>query len=129
MSFWSVLKKVGTVAANVEHVAAPIASVLFPQFAPVIGQLDGWVARIHTNILTLEQNNPVDGQGKLKQGAVIADFEAGLDMYQTIAAARGKMLTYDKGKLESAISHFAQGYNDLADVKKSFKEVDLPKAQ
>ena len=127
MSFWTALKKFGAVAANVEHVAAPIASVLFPQFAPVIGQLDGWVARIHTNILTLEQNNPVDGQGKLKSDAVIADFNAGLDITQTYLATKGKMLTYDKDKLQSAIAHFAQGYNDLAEVKKSFKEVDLPK--
>jgi len=126
-SFFSILKKVGSVAFGVERVAAPVASTVFPQFAPAIAQLDGWVNRLHSAILTLESENPVDGQGQIKAAAVIADFEAGLDITNAVLALRGKTLVYDKKELEAAISDFVSAYNHLAKLKASFHEADLPK--
>ena len=125
MSFWSALKKVGTIALGIERVAGPIAAALYPPVAPAIGMLDTWVQRVTNTIVTVEQNSPIDGQGQVKSLAVIADFEAGLDFTNSILAARHKRLDYDKQELQNAINGFVAGYNALAKVKASFKEVDL----
>lgn len=120
MSFWDKLRKVGRAVVTVEHAVAPIASAFFPQFAAV----DAIVTRVQGAIITAEANIPQDGQGALKAQAVIGDFEAGLDIAQSIAAARGKRLEYDKAALQEAINGFVAGYNGMAKVKASFKEVD-----
>lgn len=127
MSFFGGLKKVGKVLLGIEHVAAPIVSVLLPASAPIFGMIDSWVSRLHSAVVTVEANLPMDGQGKLKSDAVIADFEAGLDVTNGFLANKGKMLDYDKDELQNAINSFVAGYNSLAKVKTSFREVDLPK--
>ncbi len=127
MSFWDVLKKVGRAVAGIEHTVAPIVEMALPQFAPEIAMLDGWVNRVHSAVITVEHNLPGDGQGGIKQNAVIADFEAGIDITNAVLAQRGKMLQYDNGALQTAINSFVAAYNALATVKQSFKEVDLPK--
>ncbi len=128
MSFFGVLKKIGKVSLGVEQVAAPIASIMFPASAPVFKMIDSWATKVHDTVVTVEANMPMDGAGKLKSDAVIADFEAGLDLTNSFLASKGKMLDYDHAELQNAINSFVAGYNSLAKVKQSFKEVDLPKA-
>jgi len=127
MNFVSVLKKIGRVAVGVEKIALPLAATLLPQYAPALNKIDGWVNRFTAMVVAAEDSIPQDGSGALKSSAVIADFETGLDFTNSILATRGKMLEYDKAELQGAINDFASGYNRLAKVKQSFKEVDLPK--
>lgn len=123
MSFVNILKKVGTILVGVEHVAAPVAAVVFPQFAGPIGLLDSFVTKIQGTIVTVENNNPLDGQGQVKQDAVINDFNAGLDLFQQTLALRGETLTYDQALLKDFIDNQVAAYNAAAKLKASFKVV------
>lgn len=126
-NFFSILKKIGSAALGVEKVAAPIAEAVFPQFAPAVSMLDGWVNRVQGAVVSVEAN-PVMTDGTVKSNAVIADFETGLDLTNSVLAMRGKQLSYDKAALQDAINSFVAGYNALAKVKASFQEVDIPKS-
>lgn len=126
-SFFQVLKKIGNIALGAEHVAAPIAEVLLPPFAPAIESLDSWVNRIHSSIVTIEANNPVEGQGQLKSAAVVADFKAGLDIANQVLAPAGKQVWFDESEMQNAINAFVTGYNSLAKVKQTMASVDIPK--
>jgi hypothetical protein len=126
-SFVSILKKIARVALDIEHVAAPIAEVVFPQFAGPIAMLDTWVGRTQVAIQTAEAANPADGQGPSKSQAVEADFQAGLALTQEILKAQGKLLTYDSERYQKAVALQVSAYNAFRDVKDSFKIVDLPK--
>lgn len=121
MSFLGILKNIGKGFLVAEQIAMPIAQTMLPQFAPVLGRIDNLVQRTQAAIITVEQNNPADGQGGVKQEAVIADFQAGLDEMQSILALSGKKLTYDEGELKSAINDQTSAYNHFAKVKASFK--------
>ena len=125
MSFISILKKIGTVALGIEHVAAPIISIALPQLAGPISIVDGIFQRLQTAVTTVEANNPVDGQGQVKAAAVTADFEAGLELTQSILAAENKKLTYDTAALQEAISAQVTALNAMAKVKASFKTVSI----
>lgn len=126
MSFLSVLRKIGSVVAGVEHVAVPLISAVDPALAPLLSTIDGWVNRVQSTVLTVEANNPVDGQGQVKLQAVIADFEAGLSIANAIAAGHGKKIDYNHPKFDESVGHLVAFYNGMGEVKKSFKEVDLP---
>lgn len=125
MSFLSILKRIGSVALNIEHTAVPIISALDPALAPLLGRIDGWVTRVQGAVLTVEANNPVDGQGQVKLQAVIADFEAGLSIANAIAGGHGKKIAYDQAKFNESVGHLVSFYNGMGEVKSSFKEVDL----
>lgn len=127
-SFWGALKKIGSVLVGIEHMAAPIAAGILPQFSALILNLDSLVQKTQAAILTAEANHPTDGQGQLKQDAVIADFEAGLEVAQQMAALRKKTIVYDQQALKDSIAGFVAGYNNLAKVKTSMHEVDAPPA-
>jgi hypothetical protein len=126
-SFLSILKKIGTIALDVEHVAAPIAETVFPQFAGPIQMVDTWIGRTQVAIQTVEAQNPADGQGASKATAVEQDFQAGLALTQEILAAQGKTLTYDSAAFQKAVAAQVLAYNSFAEVKASMKIVDLPK--
>ena len=125
MSFWTVLKRVGSFALQGEQVAEPFIKTLLPASAPVFALLDPIFAKVVTNVVTVEANNPLDGQGKLKGDAVIADFEAGLLTTQSVLALSKQKLIYDDVALQAAVKSFADGYNSLATVKQSFKVVAI----
>lgn len=124
-SFWNALKKIGGVVLNVEHAVAPIVVNIDPALAPFVGVFEGWVNRVHGMVITAEANNPVDGQGQIKLQAVVADFEAGLSIANAIAGAKGKKIDYNHPKFNESVGHLVAFYNGMAEVKASFKEVDL----
>lgn len=126
MSFLSILKKVGSVALGIEHVAAPILGVVIPGAAPVIAEIDNIFKTIQTGVMTAEANHPTDGLGKLKSDAVIADFQSGIALAQEFMAMEGKTIAYDAAALQDAISSQVQAYNAMAALKASFKVVPLP---
>ncbi len=126
MSFLSILRKIGTVTLGIEHAAGPIIGALYPPLAQPLAQLDGLFQRLQSTVMTVEQNNPVDGSGALKAAAVKADFAAGLQTTQDVLALTHKKLTYDEALLQQAIDAQVLAYNTMAKVKASFKVVDLP---
>jgi len=128
MSFLSVLKKIGTVALGIEHVAAPIISVADPALAPFITKLDGWLSRTQIAIQSAEATIVDAKAGGLKQAAVIQDFENGLQTAQDALAVTGKTIQYDKAQYEKVIADFVAAYNDAAAFKATWKIVDLPPA-
>ena len=126
MSFLSVLKKIGTVALGIEHVAAPIISVADPALAPFITKLDGWLSRTQTAIQSAEVTITDAKAGGLKQAAVIQDFQDGIQTAQDALAVTGKTIQYDTVEYQKVIADFVTAYNDAAAFKATWKIVDLP---
>ena len=124
-SFLGILKKIGAFALGIEHVAAPIVSAVFPQYAGIFTRLDGMFQRLIGAVVTAEQNNPADKQGPAKAEAVKADFEAGLEATNAILAQWGKKVTYDAGALTDAVTAQVAAFNAMARLKASFKEEPL----
>lgn len=129
MSFLSVLKKIGSVVAGVEHVAVPILSLADPALAPLLGKIDGWVTRTQAAVLSAEGTITAVKSGGLKQQAVIADFETGIETAQAALAVTGKTIQYDVALYKKVIDDFVSAYNDAAEFKKTWKIVDLPPSQ
>ena len=125
MSFLSILRKIGSTVIGAERVVAPIAEDLLPAYSGTIAALDGIFQRLQAAIATAETTLPQDGQGSVKLPAVIADFDAGLELTQSILAAEGKKLTYDPVQLKAAIDSQVAAFNAMADVKASFKIVSF----
>lgn len=121
MSFRSIFSNIGKGILAAEKIAAPIAEGLLPQFAPAIMAIDSIFGHVQSSIITIEHNNPADGQGGIKQDAVLTDFAASIDSLQSILAVTGKKLTYDEGELKAGISDQVSAYNHFAKVKASFK--------
>lgn len=128
MSFISILKKIGSVVAGVEHVAAPILSGLYPPAAPWLAKLDNAVQLLNGSIIATEANNPKDGQGGLKSDAVNADLNAYIDTMNSGLAFANKKIVDDPALRQAAINAVVAGYNATAQWKASFKTVDLPPA-
>jgi hypothetical protein len=128
MSFLSVLKKIGTVALGIEHVAVPIVALADPALAPFLTKLDGWLSRTQTAVQQAEVTFTDAKAGGLKQDAVIQDFENGLQTAQDALAVMGKTIQYDKAQYEKVIADFVTAYSDAAAFKASWKVVDLPPA-
>lgn len=126
MSFISILKKIGTVALGIEHVAAPILSATIPGAAGIFTIVDGFVSRIQSTIQTVEVNNPITAQGQAKAGAVIADFESGLELANAALALDKKVFVYDKVALQTAIDSQVAAFNAFAVLKASVHVVPLP---
>ena len=118
MSFISILKTV----LGIEHTIAPFLSVI-PGVGSIVVGVDAIVQRVQAAIGTVEASNPGDGQGSLKAPAVIADFNAGLDLTQQVLALKGEKLAYDPAKLQDAIDKQVAAYNAFAALKSSFQIV------
>jgi len=129
MSFLSVLKKIGSVAIGIEHIAVPIISAADPAIAPFLAKLDGWLARTQTAVQSAELTFTDAKAGGLKQSAVIQDFDNGLQAAQDALAVMGKTIQYDKALYEKVIADFVTAYSDAAQFKAAWKIVDLPPAQ
>ena len=127
MSFLSIIKTIASTVLGVEKLVSPVVGVLVPGAQPVVNILDSIVTRVQNAIVTVEANNPV-GNGTVKFDAVVADFQAAVDLAQSMAAAAGKTLTYDKAALTDAINDQVAAYNAFAKLKASFQFVDAPKA-
>lgn len=132
MSFLSILKKVGSVALGIEHLAAPIVSALVPGSAGVFAVVDSITARVQNSITTQEFLSPTTGSGPQRAAAVVQDFENLLnlsdDVIAPILAARGEVLSYDHAALQTAIDAQVAAYNAFAALKASIKIVPLVKA-
>jgi hypothetical protein len=126
MSFISILKQVGVVAAVIEHAAAPIITAAVPGTGIVVGQLDQLVTRVQTSIQAAEIANPAAAAGAQKSASVASDFEASFNLANSFLALEGKTLTYDKDLLTTAINTQVAAYNALAAVRTSVKVVPLP---
>lgn len=120
-SIFSGIKKV----LGVEHQLAPMLS-LIPGVGNIIAAVDPWVGRLIGAMGNAEIGSPVGG-GTIKEAAVLADFEAGMDATQAILAAAGKRLVWDDAKLKTAIADMNKALASVAEVKASFKIEDLPK--
>lgn len=129
MSFLGVLKKIGSVAIGIEHVAVPLISVADPVLAPWLARLDGWLTRTQAAVLSVEHTVTEAKAGGLKQASVVADFENGLESAQTALAITGKKIEYDMDKYKAVVDGFVAAYNAAAEFKKTWKIVDLPPAQ
>ncbi len=127
MSFLSVLKKIGTVALGIEHIAVPIISAADPALAPVLAKVDGWLSRTQTAVQSAEATYTDAKAGGLKSSAVLMDFENGLQTAQDALAVTGKTILYDQAQYQKVINDFVQAYNDAATFKAGWKIVDLPK--
>lgn len=121
-SFLSIFKKVGSIALGFEHIAAPIASVMFPEFSPIITGMDRLFVDLQGNIVANENRSPVGG-GPAKAAATAQSFVDGLSVVQDILAAEGKTLTFDQGKLQQVITAQVAAFNAMSEVKASFKIV------
>ena len=125
-SFLSILTSIGKTVLGIEQVAAPIAETIFPAAAPIISALDKIFQNLQGAVVTAEVNNPT-GNGQVKSDAVIADFQAGLALTQSVLALEHKELQYDAAALQTAISAQVGAFNAMAAVKASFHIADLPK--
>lgn len=121
MSFLSIIKRIGSIALGIEHVAEPIVSTLIPASQPVFAILDPIFAKLQNAIMTVEVNKPIGTPGNVSSDAVIADFEASLELAQSIASAAGQVVTYDKAELQNAINFQVSALNSMAKVKASIK--------
>src|ERR1700729_3197853 len=108
MSFLSVLKKIGTVALGIEHVAVPIISSVDPALAPILTKLDGWITRTQTAVQSAEVTYTEAKAGGLKSNAVLQDFENGIQTAQDALAVAGKTIQYDAAQYQKVISDFVQ---------------------
>ncbi len=128
MSFLGILKKIGTVALGIEHVAAPILGGLYPPAAPWLAKLDNAAQLLLGSVVATENNNPKDGQGGIKSEAVNADLNAYLDTMNAGLAFANKQIVDDKALRQEAINASVAAFNTMAKWKASFKTVDLPAA-
>lgn len=126
MSFLSVLKRIGSVALGIEHVAVPMLSALEPGLAPVLTKLDGWLSRTQAAVQSAEVMFTEAKSGGLKSAAVVEDFKNGLQTAQDALAVAGKTIQYDQALYEKVIADFATAYTDAAAFKAGWKIVDLP---
>lgn len=122
MNFLSVVKKVGHVFVDIEHVAAPVAELLFPVFAPEITGFDGLVSSITGSVVNAEV---AGGFGAAKSNAVVADFEAGLASLQAILKDTGYTVGYDPAALQSVINGLVAAANAAVTLKSSIKVVKV----
>ena len=121
MSFISILKQIGGIVIGAEHIVAPVAEAILPSLSGPIAALDGIFQRLQASIATAEVNNPASGQGSAKAPAVVADFERGLELTQTVLAIEKKKLVYDGAQLAAAITAQVAAFNAMAALKASFK--------
>lgn len=125
MSFISILKKIGSVALGVEHIAAPIVSALYPPAAPWLSKLDDLTQHLQASVIATEVNNPADGQGGIKSAAVIADIDSYFGTMNAGLALAGKTVTDDPALRQAAINATVAAFNADAAWKASFKIGDL----
>ena len=95
MSFLYVLKKIGSVALGIEHVAVPIISAADPALAPILAKVDNWVSRTQTAVQSAEATYTAAKSGGMKSEAVLQDFQNGLQPAQDAMAIMGKTIEYD----------------------------------
>jgi hypothetical protein len=114
MNFLGIVKEVAHDAGIVGEGAAPLISL----YNPALGAI---VKGVSDKIVQVEAAIPQDGQGDVKQAAVMNDFLSGLPVFNALLAAQGKSVKYDEGKLKQAISDQTKAYNSFADFAKTFQ--------
>jgi hypothetical protein len=119
-NFLSILRTI----VGVETVAAPIAERLLPQYAAPIALLDNMLHHITASVIRTEAANPGDGQGQVKMATVMSDFQYVIDNTNAFLATIGKQGTYDTTKLQAVVDAQVAVFNNMRDLKASFKVVD-----
>lgn len=127
MTFIGILQNIGKVVAGVDQVAGPILTVAFPAAAGPLAALDAIFQRLLAGIVTVEVKAPADGNGPEKNLAVVADFDAGLALTQSVLAMEHKHLTYDPHLLAESIAAQVAAFNAMAALKASFRISDKPR--
>ncbi len=113
--FKTVVKDVG--------LAAQYGSFGISAFNPVLGTI---VSKVGTAMVQVEAQIPEDAQGATKAQVVTQDFEASMQLTQSLLAQAGKTMTWDSGKLKTAIDAQSKSFNAYADLASSVKIVDTP---
>ncbi len=130
MNFLGILRKVGGIALQIEHIAQPIVTTFVPGAGPafaIANKLEALVPHTLNDVISQEELNP-DGPGAPKLQAVQSSFELALfdNLLAPVLAARGETVTYDHAALAEGISAFVTALNAMAKVKASIQIVKLP---
>ncbi len=130
-SFLSVLKRIGTVALGVEHIAGPVLAEVLPVTAGPIAIFDNFVATVLHSTATQEAANPAPGAGASKLAAVTRDAEVALgiasDVVGPLLALKGEQLTYDHALFDKSMADLVSALSGFAAVKASVKITPIPK--
>tara|TARA_R110000868_G_C10891438_1_gene763639 strand:- start:1295 stop:1687 length:393 start_codon:yes stop_codon:yes gene_type:complete len=128
-SFWTVLKKVGSVTATIAK--NPLVQ-LIPGAAPfttAINQIDGIYHKIQGDVVAVEASQPEDGNGAAKAAAVIGNFDEwfgqSAELANSALALRGERLVYDAAILKEAVDAAASYANICARLKASVQIVKV----
>lgn len=98
---------------------------VLPQTAPIWAILDPIIQRIPNAVVTAEATAPDGTLGSVKSDAVFADFESGLELTNSVLAAKGETLAYDKVALQAAINAQVEALKQMASVKASIHIVPI----
>jgi hypothetical protein len=94
-----------------------------------IAAVDSIFHRVAGSVANAEATVQQAGQGALKSSIVVSDFNAGIDIAQTVLAARGEKMVYDAAALQAAIDAQTAAFNAFATLKASFKIVPIVEAK
>ena len=128
MSFWNILKNVGSELLAGEKFAAPVIGMLYPPAQPWIVKLNDLAQHLQGSIIKTEVANPKDGQGGIKSAVVNGDLNSYIDTMNAGLAFAGKKIVDDPKLRQAAIDAGVAAFNASAAWQASFKTVDLPKA-
>jgi hypothetical protein len=118
VSFLAILKKIGGVSIVVEHVAAPVAELVFPEFSTEIVSFDGLITRLQASMAKSEENAP-SGTGAVKKQLVVNDIQMFLAAVNQTLAPAGVAASFGNAELAEAIDAFVAAYNAAAKLKMS----------
>lgn len=122
----SFLGKVKDVAIKVYRggkIAAPFLGVVSPRAKAFFEA----AKQLRESIEGAEIEYPEDGQGHIKNGLVVGDFEQSLVISNIALAKRGEVMSYDPEKLQQAIQAQVTANNALGDLVDSMEVKPLAK--
>ncbi len=125
MNFKSIVTGLFHGVVKAEPAIETAVKFLLPASAPIWAVLDPIIARIPAAVVTAEATAPDGTLGSVKSDAVFADFEAGLDLTNSILAAKGEKLDYDHVSLQAAINAQVEALKQMAVVRASIRTVPL----
>lgn len=124
-NFKSIIGNVLHFLAGAEPAIETGVKLIIPASAPFFALLDPIVAKFQHAVITVEATAPDGTAGSVKSDAVFADFEAGLELTNSILAAKGEKLDYDHVSLQAAINAQVEAFRQMAVVKASIRTVPL----
>ena len=82
------------------------------------------ITRIGTAMVQVEAQIPDNNQGATKAALVTQDFAASMSLTSSLLAQSGKTMTWDAGKLKTAIDAQTASFNAYAALASSIKIAD-----